>query len=144
MRIHRDRPSDAVRGAKAGPPFRGWPWQAAGFVEHLGRAARPALRPSPAQPPATANHGHLRHRVRTLSPLLQPEPAEQEEAGAGADQEADARLVDDDPGDGAGDDADREDRSAGLLVSGSIWHGGFMAGTRSGFQTPAQVQASNS
>ena len=45
MRIHRDRPSDDVRAAKAGPPLRGWPWQAAGFVERLGRAARPALRP---------------------------------------------------------------------------------------------------
>jgi hypothetical protein len=80
MKIHRDRPSDdgelvriapgnpqpcrghggRLTAAKDSPPLRGWPWKAAGCVEHLGRAARPALRHSPAQPPSTANHGHLR------------------------------------------------------------------------------------
>src|SRR5688500_17292465 len=66
MKIHRDRSNDDVRAAKDSPPLRGWPWKAAGGVEHLGRAAWPALRPSPCQPPSTANPDHLRYGVRTL------------------------------------------------------------------------------
>jgi hypothetical protein len=86
MKIHRDRSRDDVRAAKDGPPLRGRPgkwtganiprmlaamlgaWRPdhAGGVEHLGRAAWPALRPSPTQPPSPADHGHLRLWVRTL------------------------------------------------------------------------------
>ena len=60
MKIHRDRPSDEVRAAKDSPPLCGRPGKAAGGVECLGRATRPALRPSPIQPPSLADPGHLR------------------------------------------------------------------------------------
>src|SRR5688572_4466768 len=46
--------------------------------------------------------------------LLQPEQGEQEDPCSGSDQQADAGLADDDSGDRAGDDADGEDRAAGL------------------------------
>jgi hypothetical protein len=45
MKIHRDRPSDAVRAAKDSPPLRGRPEKVAGGVEYLGRATGPPFSP---------------------------------------------------------------------------------------------------
>src|SRR5688500_13086230 len=70
MKIHRDRPRDDVRAAKDSPPLRGWPRKVADGGELLGRAAWPALRPSPCQPPSSANPDHLRYRVRALLMLV--------------------------------------------------------------------------
>ena len=68
MWLHRDRSIDDVRAAKAGPPLCGRPGKAAAGVDRLGRAAWPALRLSPTQPPSPADHGHLRWGVWT--PML--------------------------------------------------------------------------
>src|SRR5688572_26249116 len=65
-RPHRDRRSDDVRAAKAGPPLRGRPGKAAEGVECLGRAAWPGLRLSPTQPPSLADPGYSQCRRRAL------------------------------------------------------------------------------